>query len=189
MAAARRSPERSFSSIMPRRPRALQGDARCSAGGRRRRGRTGRAPPALPAAVSSAQVVAPLRADDEVGLGEARLHVVEEGDDLRLAPGRARRRPPPRPAWPRRSGGRCAGGPARAGAGSAATSAWLMMREPWLPPKASRVWGGACALRGRLAKPPRTGLPGDARPSRRTRAAPPRRSRRRCARTAAARGS
>ena len=65
---------------------------------------------ALPAAVSSAQVVAPLRDDHEVGRGEAPLHVVEEGHDLGLAPGRARRpRRPPR-ASRARSGGRCAGG-------------------------------------------------------------------------------
>ena len=34
-----------------------------------------------------------------------------------------------------------------------------MMRDPWEPPKTSSVWGSACALRGRAANPPRTGLP------------------------------
>ena len=89
-------------------------------------------------------------AEDEVGLREARLHVVEEGEHLRLAAGRvvggrhlvARGRP--------RSGGRCAAGPRPGRSGSAAASVRLMMRAPWLPPKASRVRGGTCALRGEL---------------------------------------
>ena len=103
---------------------------------------------ALPAAVSSAQVVAPLRAHDQVGGREARLHVVEERDAPRPRGPPARRRPrsPSRMAAPvwwtmrRRSGpGRC---------GSASTSARFRTREPWLPPKTSSVWGRPCALPG-----------------------------------------
>ena len=99
-------------------------------------------------------------ADDEVGRGEARLHVVEERHAPPPRGRRPRRRPPPRRAWPRRSGARCAGGPRPAGAGSAVHHRAVQdARALAAAEDQQRVRQRGAPCGGRRAKPPRTGLP------------------------------
>ena len=70
----------------------------------------------MPGAASSAQVVAPLRAQHEVGLREAPRPCRRGTRRPRAAAGRRVAPPPPRRASPRRSGGRSAAGPPPAAA-------------------------------------------------------------------------
>ena len=121
--------------------------ARSCAGGRRPRRANGTSIAALPATVSSAQVVAPLRERTRSASPKRRSMSSRNAHDLGRR-GRRRGRPPrPRSCIARpRLVHDAQARRAPAGCGSAATSARFRTREPWLPPKARSVSGGRCVL-------------------------------------------